>query len=249
MNISDLRIAIMTCPRKPSYIHQTLGSLFDMEPGIKEISGVDIMIDTSDQTFLEEYKDIKLFNLHYLTPEEFKVEKARSLYVRCCYNCWRCLDLDITGYKGLLVCEDDITFRQDFLSCMIQAIEEIENKGLYPYMLSLHSKYNLVQDKSRRRGKYFLSYPAFKFYGMHGIYYPSQTLAKARDFMWEHGVKKPSKPADLLIGELGEQMQTFFNVAWDLIEHVGRVSTGLSGHAACHAHSSTFNKPWVALGD
>ena len=248
MNISDLRIAFMTCPRKPSYIHQTLGSLFDMEPGIKELSCVDLLIDTADKTFLEEYRDVKLFNLHYLTPEQFKVEKTRTLYVRCCYTCWRCLNLDITGYKGLLVCEDDVIFRQDFLSCLLQTVEEIEKDKLYEYMLSLHSKYNLVESKARHRGKYFLSYPAFKFYGMHGIYYPSQTLARVRDFMFKHGVKKPSKPADLLIGELGEQMQTFFNVAWDLVEHVGRVSTGLSGKSACNAHSPTFDKPWVALG-
>ena len=246
--MSHIRIAILTCEREPAYIYQTISSLFDAEPFARNISFV---IDSDNKNYLREHADA--YDCYYLNESEADELDGYPLTARCCNTCWRALKMDCSEYRGLLVCEDDIIFRPDFLTYLEQSIDEFESsyttctREFPPYMMSLHSKFDIAKEDKRRPGQYYLITPAHKFYGMHAIYYSQSIITTVRDYMWEFGVLKQKLPADLLLGKLGYKMQSMYNTAYDLVEHIGRVSTGLSDEEACYGESATFTKPWRPL--
>lgn len=242
LNIGDLCISILTVPREPEYIHQTLASLFSSGPDIYRVKGIHLMVDTNDRSYLAEYHDCAFLNISYLSDAEFEQQRQRTPHLRFCTNYLRCLSVPADG--GLLILEDDVLLRDRFLLCLKQAVDEMEDcHGLSSYVLSLHAKANLPQIQDYYRGHYYISYPTGMYYGTQGMYYPAAVRAAVADYIREQAVTPLRCPGDLLIKELVTEWQNLYNTVWDLVEHIGTVSTGLGGAPRSH----TFKEKWRPL--
>lgn len=239
-----LRVCILTVEREPPYIHTTLASLFLSGPAVHWLGAIDILVDSNDTNLLWEYRHHRKLNVHYLTDDEWREERRRSIRARFCYNYWRALSLPTEGYDGFLILEDDGILRDDFTDKLAQSVQEIGTQhGIRRYILAIASNHRLVDDASLYRGKYYISYPAHQFYGSSGVYWPASMIAEARECFWEDGVARAALPGDLLIGQLGARHNCLYKTAWDLVDHIGEVSTGLGGRDR-HA---TFYEPWAPL--
>ncbi len=242
LTLDGLRIAVLTVPRTPCYIHKTLGSIFASGAEIYKVPPCDLIVDTSDINYLEMYQNLAGVKLHYLSATEEADQKQRYICSRFCYGYWRCLSLPVRG--GLLVLEDDVIVRDRFLRCLLDSVNEIEDvHGITRYVLAVHSRTDLTQTPCFHRGKYFVAYPAGSFCGTQGMYYPSSIIPELRDFLFQHGVEHYRLPGDLLIREVVEAQQNIYKTAWDLVEHIGDVSTGLGGAP----QSGSFRQKWRPL--
>lgn len=238
-----ITIAILTVPRKVSYIHQTLASIFSAGRGIYRAAPVHIVIDSNDTRYLSEYNSRESLRLHYLSDAEAAEQDRRGLCARLCYGYCRCFSLPVD--RGLLYLEDDVIARPRFLRCLFQAIDEMEGAGLKRYVLSVHSKLNLPVRPRLYRGKFYIRSPASEFYGTQGMYFPADIIPELSDYIHQHGVANYRRPGDLLIREFVQAGQNLYNTVWDLVEHIGSVSTGLGmGRAFV---SPTFHEPWRPL--
>lgn len=239
--LSRFTVAVLTVPRQAGYIHQTLASLFSAGREVHDAGPIHVVVDSDDTRYLAEYSRRDSIRLHYMEAQETADQGRRGLCARLCYGFYRCLGLPVD--RGLIVLEDDVIVRNGFLNCLLEAVDEMENvAGLRRYVLSLHSKHNLTAMRPYHRGRFYISSPAQRFYGTQGMYYPASMIAEVRGYLHQHGVAKYRRPGDLLIGEIVQSQQNLYNTVWDLVEHIGSVSTGLGKGRAFV--SSTFNEPW-----
>lgn len=238
-----ITIAILTVPRRVPYIHQTLASIFSAGPGIYRAAPVHVVADSNDKRYLSEYKSRDTLRLHYLNEQEAAEQSRRVLCGRLCYGYFRCFSLPVD--RGLLYLEDDVIVRPRFLKCLLESVNEMEAGGMKDYVLSLHSKYNLPSRPGLYRGRFYISSLAHEFYGTQGMYYPAAIIPELRDYIHQHGVVSYRRPGDLLIREFVQARQNLYNTVWDLVEHIGSVSTGLGlGRAFV---SPTFHERWRPL--
>ena len=243
VQLDELSIAILTVHREPAYIHQTLAGLFSSGPEIFDVAAIEIFVDGNNRKYLRQYEGHPLLRLHYLSEQEHEEESKRTIHSRLCFNYCRCLGTNVL--RGLVILEDDVLVRIGFLKCLTQAILEIEDSGLREYVLGLHSKANLPGNPNNYRGQFYVRYPPIRYYGLQGMYYPKAIIPEIREYVFTHGVQNYRRPGDLLIKELMRKRQILYNTAWDLVEHMGEVSTGLGDGRAWA--SATFRRPWVPL--
>ena len=241
----DLIITILTVPREPSYIHETLNNLFrDPEIRRRKIP-VHIMIDSDDRSYLSEYEGKNNITLHYLTPEEYAIEKEREPRSRFCYNYVRCID--IAQGRPLVVLEDDVDVRGNFINALEQTVTEMGSHGLNHYILTLCTRNGLNIDPSCYIGRYYIGHLAHGFYGTQGMYYPPSVQKDIRDHLISHGVESYRKPGDLLIGECAVKWQNLYAPSHDLVDHIGTISTGVGTGIGGVPQSITFQKKWEPL--
>jgi hypothetical protein len=221
-----------------------VSSVFSSGREIFDLTPIHMVVDGNDQQYLREYADHPSFQIHRLTDTEFVEQAQRTIHTRFCLNYCRCLSL--SGPRGIVILEDDVLVRPNFMVCLEQAVEEIEkHSDLRRYVLSLHSKRNLPANAANHRGQFYVRYPPIQYYGTQGMYYPQAVVGEIRDYLCAHGVENYRQPGDMLIRELMRKRQMLYNTAWDLVEHIGEVSTGLGKGRAWR--SATFRQPWVPL--
>ncbi len=227
MELQQLVLAIMTVPRDPPYVHQTIASLLASDPLLHELSLVHLVIGSSNAEYLASYRHHRMLAFHPLTEEEEEGIKGWWVHRRFCHNYVRCLSLPIPEGGGICVCEDDVVFRDRFLQLLLLAVHEMEHDaGLRDYCLALFCDADLETSASFYRGKHFCSY-GWPFHGTQCMYYPKSVALAIRDHVQKFGADDPKKPGDLLIQDLyGNRM---YACPRSLANHIGTVSTGLGG--------------------
>ena len=237
----DLRISISTCKREPRYIHETLGSLLFSSPLIHSVGSIDIFVDTSEK-ILFDYEYLKNIKIHYLTEEQNKAEELRNKHARFCFNYHRCLNVDLSKYKGVIVLEDDVIVREKFVERLLDCLNEMDPR-VQEFVLTLCMKNSRVnQSSSYKRGIYYSSYPANYFYGTQGVYY-AKTAPFVAKILKDEGFdceNAPKKPGDLLIKDYVVAKQNLYSTKFDLVDHIGAISTGLGGTK----RSDSFYTSW-----
>ena len=241
MDLRQLTLVVMTVDREPQYVHQTLASMFAAEPLVHEFPEVHLMIGTSKSDYLGHYRHHRVLRLHPLPDAEQQAIEGWTPHRRFCHNYVRCLSLTIPDGGGICVCEDDLVFRDGFLQRLLLAINEMEGEaGLEDYCLALFSEADFEADPSVYRGMHYCSYGC-DYHGTQCMYYPKPVARRLRDYIQEHGVEHPTKPGDLLVGDLyGDRM---YACSRALADHTGRVSTGLGGSG----RSPSFSRPFVPI--
>jgi hypothetical protein len=248
-----LRVSILTTERQPAYIRDTLSSLFGSSASVAALGSIDLMIDADEASgYLSELRRDPMLKLRYLSDEEWKAQSKRCLGHRFCYNYWRSLDVTMDGYWGLVVLEDDVLLREDFVERLILTVEEVRRrqgverigpKGLQQFMLALYSSYNFAQEPGFYRGHYYCSY-GYPFFGTCGLFYEASIVTQVRDYMWRFGVESHRLPGDLVLDELKASGTLWvYACTRDLVQHKGIVSSGLGAGAAVFS-SCTFDKCW-----
>ena len=222
-----MTLAIMTVQRDPEYLFRTLSSLFMADPRMHELGSLHLMVDAEDAAYLDDVKHHAIARIHPLSPAEGERVRDWGRHRRFNHNCVRCLCLPVDPGGGLVVVEDDVVFRDRFLTRLISTVDEIEDvANIRDYALALTTAYDLEREPSFFRGALYCSY-GHPFYGTQAMYYPAAVARNLADFIRERGVEAFTKPGDLLVGEsYGDRM---YACAWPLATHIGRVSTGLGG--------------------
>ena len=192
---------------------------------------------SSDASYLGSLVGNPRFILHTMPDDEWATIAGWGVHRRCSYNYWRCLDYFATHGGDLCLCEDDVVFAEGFWTDLAETVEDIEQRR-QEYVLALYSTADLNADPSLRRGKKYACYHAQHFFGTQGMYFPAAVLPELAARMRRDGVDEPKKPCDLVIQDVCYERQYLFGSRSSLVQHVGRVSTGLG-----HFHSSpTFGR-------
>jgi hypothetical protein len=233
----------MTAPRQPEYVHQTLASLFASDPLVQQIPQIDVMLDSADASHLRPDPHLENLKIHKLTRAEAETTSGWGPHRRFCYNYHRCLTLDIGHARGLLICEDDVIFREGFLAKLLAAIDEMEGCQLRKYLLACYSAYRLNDVPAFRRGRYFCSYYAPSFYGTQCMYYPKPVLGELADRLYQEGVVAHQAPGDMIVKSYGMELNAIYATVCSLAQHVGTVSTGLGNFH----ESPSFGDPFPGM--
>lgn len=236
----DLRLCLMTCPREPQYIHTTLANLFMSGKSVFELGAIDIFVDSKDLSMMDNYKHFTSVNIIGLTQEEdaflnsVLVEGKMRTCQRFCHNYFKCMDVDMAAYRGLIVVEDDILIADGFVDKALQAVNEVmERRKSFVMCLCGLNRFKAL-------GTYSAQYPATTFHGTQATFFSPELIPHLKKEMWDKGVLEALKPGDLLIHDAVYAWQNIYNSVIDIADHVGDVSTGLGGRP----RSKTFHDPW-----
>jgi hypothetical protein len=236
----DLAIAISTVNRSPQYVHQTLASLFAADPAVHRAGPVWVVVDSQDAAYLKEYSHHRLLRVQPLSESEAAESGGWAIHRRACRNYQRCLTLPLEGKKGVLVCEDDVVFRDLFLTRLVLTIQEMRSDRLEQYALALFASHDFEGDASFYRGKLYCSY-GWEYYGSQAMYFPSAMARSVATLIDDYGVNRFVEPYDLTIKRACGGLM--YACARPLCQHVGEVSTGLGG---C-SRAPGFTRPFRPL--
>ncbi len=243
----DIAVVFLTCPRQPSYLSQSLASFYAGDPATRSLREVSVEVDAPDLECVKWLQHHVGIRFVARTPEESERVKEFSLHRKGCAAYWRAMGLASAGSRAVLVCEDDVIFRDRWLEQLLDCLNEMEDAGISEFILSVYSPYDLEE---WRRGRAYSSYPAGAFFGTQGVLYPARELAPVREMIWKHGVLLAEQPYDLLMKRRAIERQHLFGSRHSLVQHVGFTTTGLGGG---HHMSPSFGRDWpgevTRLGD
>lgn len=236
----DLRLAISTVARTPEYVHTTLASLFASDPLVHRLAGIHLVVDGVDASYLDAYRHHSVIRLHPLAEAEI-ASTSWCPHRRFCHNYYRCLSLDLVGAKGICICEDDIVFRDGFVSKLLRTIGEMEDaNGIAKYILSCYVPYCLQDEPGSAKCRCYASYNASAFYGTQCVYYPRTVLAEVATSIFHDGVQVYKQPGDFIVRDYAKSIEALYGTIVSLTQHIGRVSTGIG-----YFHTApTFNEPF-----
>ena len=238
---AHITMAIMTNDRSPQYVYQTLASLFAADPLVQQVARIYLVVDAADASYLGDVTQCSKLTILPMRPEEWKGTQQFSLRQRACHNYYRCLTVPVGESRGLLICEDDVVFRDGFLSKMIDALNEMEHHRLESFVLAGYAPYDFEAHDALRRGLFYCSYPAAWFYGTQCVFYSRSVLPAVTECVYDFGVAVHEEPYDWLIKRYCDKAQNLYATRRGIAQHTGRVTTGLAGHQ----HTSpTFSLGW-----
>lgn len=239
-DVSQIAVVFLTCPREPSYLAQTLASFALADARSAQFHAVAVSVDAEGLECGGELVGLERLRWRARTVEESKAVAEYHVHRRACANYARALDLGAAaGARGVLVCEDDVVFRDGWVGMLLDSLNEMQGAGLGEFILSLYSAGE--HEGSLRRGRFYSSYPADCFFGTQAVFFSAGELAPVRGIVWDCGVVSPEAPYDLLIRRRTVAMQHLYTTRCSLVQHIGGVSTGLS----CALHRSpTFERAW-----
>ncbi len=234
-----MRLAIISVPRaEVNFVYQSLLSLFTMA----EFPGeVHIFVGMEDDGYLRFLDGSPRVIFHRMGADDWRSIAGWGLHRRHTYNYWKCLDHFARLGEGLCLCEDDVLYDHRFWPKLAETVGEMDDK-FREYVLALYSEADYGGNPDLLRGRLVSAYPASHFFGTQGMYFPPTTIGLYADYLRSHGLDREGKPTDLLIGDLCNELQNVYLARSSLVQHIGRISTGLG-----FFHSSpSFGRPWPA---
>ncbi|HQU45287.1 MAG: hypothetical protein B7Z73_10135 [Planctomycetia bacterium 21-64-5] len=236
MNAELITIAVMTVDRQPCYLHQTLASMFMAERRLHDLPVVRLVAGTNTLGYLDNYAHHERIAVHPLGDFEQQVISSWSLPRRHCHNYWRCLSLPVADGGGICICEDDVIFRDNFVSHLVKTVDQVQEAGIRDYGLALSTCYDFEAEGRCGTGRSYCAYDD-PFYGTQAMYYPAQTAAELREYLYECGVQRYTKPSDILVRD--RYADRIYACTPSLVDHIGVTSTGLG----CTGRSPSFYRP------
>jgi hypothetical protein len=238
----ELALVFLTCPREPAYFPATLASALLGDPLAARLHEIAVAVDAADLACVAPLAGHRRVRWAARTEEESARVESWSVHRRACHSYWRALGLAPASARAVLVCEDDVVFRDGWLGMLLECLDEMLAHGRESYILTAYSARD-HEEPSLRRGRCYSSYVARGFYGTQLMLYPMSEVAPVRALIWEHGVESAEDPYDLLIQRRAIERQHLFTTRVSLVQHVGWQSTGLSevGH-----RSPSFDLLWPA---
>ena len=238
----DLALAFTTCPREPAYFSTTLASALLGDPLAARLREIAVAVDAPDLACVEPLAGHARVRWVARTAEENERVAPFHIHRRACHNYCRALGLAAPGAGALLLCEDDVIFRDGWLGMLLQSLNEMRARGLEDFILAAYACYDF-DTPALRRGTFYSSYPAHGFYATPAMLYPAPECAAVREWIWEHGVVSMEAPYDLLIGRRAVERQHLYATRYSIVQHVGTTSTGLGEGGR---QSRSFEQPWPA---
>lgn len=237
----QISLSILTVPRNPTYVLQTITSLFAADPLAHRLREICIAVDADENEELSGIAHHQRLRIVSRNREESQRAHSYALHQRACQNYFRALNIPFRGYRGLVVCEDDIVFRDGWLTKLLETLNEMAGDGIEEFVLAGYSAVDHHANPCLRRGKRYSSYVASSFYGTQCVLYSAGEAEAVRSILWERGVVYYERPYDLLVNQHCTARQNLYATSMSIAQHAGAQTTGLGGHF----HTSpTFGQPW-----
>jgi hypothetical protein len=236
----DLALVFLTCPREPAYLPATLASAFLGDPLTSRLHEIVVAVDAPDLACIAPLGGHQRIRWVPRTGEESERVARFHVHWRACHNYWRALKLAPVEVRGVIVCEDDVIFRDGWLEMLLECLREMQAVGLQEFMLTAYSARD-HEEPWLRRGRCYSSYVAHGFYGTQAMFYPTTELAPLAELLWVHGVEVSEAPYDLLIQRRAIARQHLYATRHSLVQHIGAKSTGLGDGKH---RSPSFERPW-----
>lgn len=236
----DIALVFLTCPREPAYLPATLASALLGDPLGARLREISVAVDAPDLACVGLLAGHQRVRWVARTEEENVRAESYGLHRRACHNYWRALGLASPGARAVLVCEDDVIFRDGWLGMLLECLDEMQAMGLRDFLLTAYSARS-HEEPQLRRGRCYSSYVARGFYGTQAMLYPAGQLQAVSDLIWKHGVLVMEAPYDMLIQRQAIERQHLYTTRHSLVQHVGAKSTGLGSG---RHRSPSFERPW-----
>jgi hypothetical protein len=181
-------IAVCTVARPKPYLYATMTSLLasDWQGSVGQIH---LCVGGPDHA-LRQLHAAQRNSVHPLAADEWEAMRHTSVHARFNAHYRRCLQH--AGDDGLIVFEDDVLVRPDWLRCLRLALDEMQAHGRRDYVLSLYYPKDIARV---HRGVHNQSYFAPSFYGTQGLYYAPGLAAEVID----HLAATPKRTADIAL--------------------------------------------------
>ncbi len=178
--------------------------------------------------------------------------KNWDVHQRIAYSYERCFQKALEEDAcGVLICEDDIDFRDGWLEKLQTVLDELAKDGKRWFTLSLYTVGDLDPRAELDMGDLYGIYPEWLFWGGQAVFFSRDAIQLAMDFWARRGWRDTDHAEDAndrLVGRFGHSLWRQFGMEGghyrcyrDLVQHQGEITTGLSGYF----HSSeTFKRPW-----
>jgi len=226
-------IVISTTHRSPSFLAQTLASLFMAGSASTRVESVHLMVGSLEERYLDTYAHHGALRAHLMGKAEWSRIKGHTVHRRASYNYARCLALPVGASRGLLVCEDDIVFQDGFFDAALATIEELEEqRGPAPFILALYACYDLRNQPSPPGGERYARYEAHAFYGTQCVYFAAPLLPELADLVMREGFEMGTEPYDMVLKRYCLGNDLLFASRSSLVQHIGNTSTGLGNFHA-----------------
>ena len=212
-NGSRMQINMTTfAARRRHYLHQTLQSLFASDWAETNAS-LNLIMGSSDHSHLGDYAHHPAIRI---VP--WDIASLPNLRSNCTLNKIRALRWG--DDDTLLICEDDILFRPNWLAALKPAIEEM---GTADYVLSLIAGKKVLERSRFVKGKLWVKrYPTFTLTGAQALFYPSKAIRRrVADYLEQHMGRGCG---DHLIGQYARSYAALYATKEMLVKHAGGVS-------------------------
>lgn len=236
---SDLRLAVMTVNRSPEYIHTTLASLLLSGPFVHCLKGLHLVVGGGEAGYLEHYRHNRRVEVHIPGEQDCRRLREWTPHQRFCFNYYRCLAVVPADCHGIVICEDDVIFQDRFLETAINAINELEERGVSKYLLDMYIPDSMKPRGESGEGKYCVKYDVEGYYGTQCIFFPRTVVPEVAWMMQRFGVAEYRAPGDMIVKQYAGMTDTLYGTRHSLVQHIGVCSTGLSSFTHC---APTFNQ-------
>lgn len=239
-NLKDLELVFVTCPRTPYLLPVTLASGLLADSSIYALKKIHAVADTPDLEWIELFTRHQRICWMARNDEQNRLPINAPVHQRASYNYWRALQCMASGSQGIIVCEDDIVFRDGWLRMLLEALNEMCEDGITAPIVSLYSPHDHEND-SLRRGRFYSSYFASSFYGTQSMFFSADQLSAISRVVLSESARTFRLPYDLAISGYCTEQQNLYTTRHSLVQHIGRVSTGLGDGR----HTSpSFDRIW-----
>lgn len=240
----DIALVFVTCPREPAYLPATLASALLGDPLAVRLREIAVAVDAPDLGCVHPLAGNRRVRWVARTEEESARADSYHLHRRACHNYWRALGLASPGARAVLVCEDDVIFRDGWLGMLLECLDEMQSAGLRDFLLTAYSARD-HEEAGLRRGRCYSSYVASTFFGTQAMLFPTGQIQSVSELIWQHGVIVAEAPYDLLIKRQAIERQHLYTTRHSLVQHVGSESTGLGDG---RHRSPSFEREWPQPG-
>jgi hypothetical protein len=207
-------IVMTTFDRQPAYVHDTLKSLFEMDPTVDKVT---LIVSERRAPFLGEWRDdervdVMCFSPALLEDHATRVAKARTAL------CSRTAIRSVTGPVILL--QDDLDFAERWYERSLEIIESLDDASRSRSLVALYSPY------PNHFGP-LAAYPKDEFYGAQALFLGDEIR---RHFVWALDQAKGTSDDVLMkLALKREPILNAFALNPSLVQHVGKETTVNSG--------------------
>jgi hypothetical protein len=236
----DLALVFLTCPRVPAFFPATLAGALSADVLTERLRGIAVAVDAPDLECVGRLAENRRVRWVPRSPEESRRVADFRIHRRACHNYWRALGLAPPEARAVIVCEDDVVFREGWLGMLLECLEEMRSDDVEDFLLTAYSARD-HEAQPLRRGLFYSSYVAGGFYGTQAMVFPRTEVEPVRELIWRHGVETPEEPYDLLIKRRAVERQHLYTTRHSLVQHAGAAhTTGLGGGHV----SPSFEREW-----
>lgn len=203
-------VSILTCPRSPTYFHQTLASMIVSDPESSNLR-IRVVVDADDDSHMSAYS-------HNSRIETVRIDStSRQMCPGDRITAGFLLGLQKEPIsEGILLMEDDVVFRDGWTTALRIAMEEASRRSTSgKFIVAGYASYHFSS-------RPISLYPSSKFYGTQCCYVSPHARRDLTEYLRSH---IGTAPVDILVGRYSSEVGTpIWATVPSLVQHIGTSS-------------------------